>query len=79
MVEFNLGLLAKRVAVRRQSLGWTQQRLSQEAGVPIGTLRDTEQGRREPRIGAVWRLARALGASLDELAGNEARCDQGVN
>jgi transcriptional regulator with XRE-family HTH domain len=35
--------------------------------VPIGSLRNWEQGIRLPRLDAAWRLAHALNVTLDDL------------
>jgi transcriptional regulator with XRE-family HTH domain len=54
----------------RQAKGLSQSELAKAVGVPMPTLRNWEQGRREPGLGAAYHLARALGVSLDELAGD---------
>ena len=53
----------------RQKLGeeWTQQKLADVAGVPVASVRNWEQGHRRPDLGFAFRLARALGVSLDVL------------
>jgi transcriptional regulator with XRE-family HTH domain len=53
----------------RHAAGLSQQRLADLAAVPLGSLRNWEQGRREPLLGPAGRLALALGVTLDELAG----------
>jgi transcriptional regulator with XRE-family HTH domain len=53
----------------RQEAGLSQSQLARAAGVPEGSLRNWEQGRREPLFGTAVRLARAMGISLDDLAG----------
>jgi transcriptional regulator with XRE-family HTH domain len=40
-----------------------------ERAGPPGSLKNWEQGRRLPQLDAAYRLARAVGVSLDELAG----------
>jgi len=54
----------------RQAKGLSQSQLAQAVGVPMTSLRNWEQGRREPGLCASYHLARALGVSLDELAGD---------
>ncbi len=49
----------------RAARGLTQQALADAAGVPIGTVRDYEQGTRDPLLSNAQRLALALGVSLD--------------
>jgi transcriptional regulator with XRE-family HTH domain len=61
--------MGQRLQQLRQAKEMTQTELAEAAGVPVGTLRCWEQGRRVPLFDAAIRLARALGVSLDELAG----------
>jgi transcriptional regulator with XRE-family HTH domain len=49
----------------RQAKGLTQTALADASGIPVGTIRDYEQGKRDPLLSNAQRLARALGASLD--------------
>lgn len=58
---------AKRLREMRQSKGLSQAELAKAAGVPVATLRDLEQDRREPRLSTAEKLADALGTSLDSL------------
>jgi transcriptional regulator with XRE-family HTH domain len=53
----------------RTGRGLTQERLADAAGVPIGTIRDYEQGKRDPLLSNAQRLAGALGVSLDVFPG----------
>jgi transcriptional regulator with XRE-family HTH domain len=41
--------------------------LAEASGVPIGTIRDYEQSRREPLLATAAKLARALGVTIEEL------------
>jgi transcriptional regulator with XRE-family HTH domain len=66
MTEETLAMRLKRL---RERAGLSQPQLAQRAGVPLSTLRGWEQGRREPSLGAAAKLARAMGITLDELAG----------
>jgi transcriptional regulator with XRE-family HTH domain len=45
--------------------------LAETSGVPVGTIRDYEQGRRQPTVDQALKLARALRVSLNTLAGDE--------
>jgi len=49
----------------------TQAALSDASGIPLPTIRDYEQGKREPLLSSAWRLARALRVSLDVFPGPE--------
>lgn len=56
-----------RVKELRESAGLTQDGLADKSGVPRGTIREVEQGRREPLFGVMQKIAAALGCSLDGL------------
>ncbi len=53
----------------RHKAGLSQSGLAKAAGVSLGSLRNWEHGRREPLLSAVISLSKALGVSLDVLAG----------
>jgi transcriptional regulator with XRE-family HTH domain len=61
----------------RDEAGLTQQQLADKAGLPVGSVRNHEQGQRLPSWRAVVRIARALGvptdafSKCDEVAGDE--------
>ena len=61
--------MGQRLQRLRQAAGLSQSQLARAAGVPPGSLKNWEQGRRLPQLDAACRLARAVGVSLDELAG----------
>ncbi len=46
----------------------TQEQLAASAGIPVGSLRNQEQGHRLPSFPTAVALARALGVSCDVLA-----------
>src|SRR5690349_8481983 len=53
---------------RRRRL-WTTQRLADEAGVSLSTVRGIEHGRvTAPRFGTIGKLAAALGVPPEEIA-----------
>ena len=49
----------------RTAAGITQEDLADKSGVPLGTIRYYEQGRRELSLAAAQKLVHALGRSLD--------------
>ena len=53
----------------RENKGMTQMALAEAAGIPVGTIRDYEQGRRDPLLSNAQTLAVTLDVTLDELAG----------
>ncbi len=65
-------LLGERIRACRQRLGWSQNELASRAGVKQPTLQRIEAAKRQdPGFSIVDRLARALGVSLDLLAGRD--------
>jgi putative transcriptional regulator len=54
----------KRLQELRQAIELSQPGLAARSGVPVGTIRVYEQGRREPSLQAAFKLARALGVSV---------------
>lgn len=61
--------IGRRIRERRARLGWTQDRLAKEAGIPRPTLANYEAGRREPDLETVQKLAHALNTSMSYLVG----------
>ena len=51
----------------RQAAGLTQESFAGKAGVPVATVRNWEQGRREPKLAQLSRLAAVLGVGVEEL------------
>jgi transcriptional regulator with XRE-family HTH domain len=52
----------------REAAGMTQAGLSAASGVPLGTIRDYEQVKRDPLLPTANRLASALEVSIAEFA-----------
>jgi transcriptional regulator with XRE-family HTH domain len=61
--------MGKKLQRIRKEAGMSQFQLAVAASVPVSTLQGWEQGRREPLLLAAARVAKALGVSLDQLAG----------
>ncbi len=60
----------KNLAKIRKQKGWTQEKLSREAGISYNTLIKIERnGIKNPKIETVIKLAEALEVSMDKLAG----------
>jgi transcriptional regulator with XRE-family HTH domain len=61
----------------RQEVGLSQTQLASASGVPVGTIRDYEQSKRDPLLSSAQKLAEALGVSLDAFkdAGPAAKPD----
>lgn len=59
--------LGAAVAARREAKQLTQAELAAKVGAHVVTVCNIERGRRMPSVGALFRLADALGVSLDDL------------
>lgn len=53
----------------REQAGMSRPGLAKAGNVPTGSIRNWEQGRREPMLSAAAAVATALSVSLDVLAG----------
>lgn len=56
----------------REKAGLTQTTLSESSGIPLGSIRNYEQGHRIPSWPAVVRMANAIGVSADAFS----KCDE---
>lgn len=65
----------KRLLQLRKAKGWTQQRLAEEAGLSLRAVARIEawasMPARMPSLFMAWKLADALGVSIDELVGRK--------
>lgn len=63
--------LADKVKELRQKLGWKQVTLAKNSGIPQATISRIESGKiAQPKMGQLHKLANALGATIDYLAGD---------
>ena len=60
-------MLGIRIAILRISKGWSQAELARRIGVSTSAVGMYEQGRREPSLGLLVRLAQELCATTDYL------------
>lgn len=68
--------IGSRLRSLRESKKLTQQQLATAAGLSLSVLSRIEYGGTpDPRISTLRALAKALGVSLDDLAGEEDSCD----
>ena len=51
----------------REAKGWTRDHLAVSAGTSSHSVSKLEQGVRAPSLELAWRLAQALGCTLDDL------------
>lgn len=59
--------LGKRIAFLRKQRGLTQLALSIESGLALSFISDLERGKRNPSIETLWKIAKALDVTLEEL------------
>jgi transcriptional regulator with XRE-family HTH domain len=52
----------------RETAGMSQVQLASTSGVPVGTIRDYEQVKRDPLLPTAIKLAKALGVSVEVFA-----------
>ncbi len=63
-----MATFAERVRELRTRAGLTQEALAERAGVLVFSIRNWEQGQREPRWADFCKLAKALGACCQDFA-----------
>ena len=61
--------IGDRIKAKRTEMGWSQQALASESGIPQGTLSRVEAGRRCPGAQLLIDLADAMNVSVDWLLG----------
>jgi transcriptional regulator with XRE-family HTH domain len=59
--------LSRNLLATRRGFELSQDQLARRSGVSKGTIVQIEQGRGNPSIGSLWRLAAALGLSVEDL------------
>jgi transcriptional regulator with XRE-family HTH domain len=62
---------AIRLKELREKAGLTQAALAQATGLSLGVIRDYEQGRKEPALRSAFKLAEALGVSVEEFRADD--------
>lgn len=60
-------MLGIRIALLRAGKGWSQAELARQIGISASAVGMYEQGRREPSLSLVVRLAREFGVTTDYL------------
>ncbi len=68
--EIELSLLwqlGRRIAFLRKQRGYTQLTLSIDSGLAMSFISDLERGRRNPSIETLWKIAKTLDVTLEEL------------
>jgi DNA-binding XRE family transcriptional regulator len=65
--ESERGIVGTRLRTVRRTMDLSQLQLSRRSGIPQESLSRIENGRRDPRLGTLQRLARGFGLTLDQL------------
>lgn len=60
-------ILAKAVRAARNQLGWTQEKLAEEADIDVRTVIKIEQGKGNPMFNSLYSLIRALRLDARQL------------
>jgi transcriptional regulator with XRE-family HTH domain len=63
-----MATFAERLQQLREDAGLTQAGLAEKSGLPLGSIRNYEQGQREPYWNALFKLAAGLGVPVDAFA-----------
>ena len=66
-----MATIGERIKEVRESLGWTQEKLADEADLSKGFLSDVENNKRDISSTNVLKIANAMGASLEYLMRGE--------
>ncbi len=69
-------MLGERIALLRRGNGWSQAELSERLHVSASTIGMYEQGRREPSLEVLVKLAEAFGVSADYLLTGKPLCPE---
>ena len=64
--------LSDNIRLRREAKGLTQAELGRQCGLTHAAICHYEQGKRKPCMTALLALAKALGCTVEELAGRSA-------
>lgn len=59
--------LGKRILVARKKRGWSQEELAAASDLDRSHIGYLEQGRRRPTVSTLFKIARALDVSLEQL------------
>jgi transcriptional regulator with XRE-family HTH domain len=68
MEQLYMPTFAERLRELRKQARLTQAQLANRSGVPLGSIRNYEQGQREPFWNVAFRLASALGVSVEAFS-----------
>ncbi|WP_157368686.1 helix-turn-helix domain-containing protein [Zavarzinella formosa] len=66
----------ERLKTLRKEFKMSQPKLAEASGVPVGSIRSMERGKRRPRLTNLLRLSRVLGGSMSIWDGLELEPDK---
>jgi transcriptional regulator with XRE-family HTH domain len=72
---FNKDIIGKRILNERKEHGLSQSEVAKKAGITPAALSQIEKGTRTPTTPVLYRIANALGVSMDYLAGSADKSD----
>ncbi len=59
--------LGQRIQQARRAKGWTQEDLAHHAGLDFSYVNQLENGKRNPSLSTIYKIAAALGVPLKDL------------
>lgn len=69
MTCFDSETMARNIKVERVKRGWSQEDLAKASGVGLNSIARYETGNVVPGLDNALKLAKALGCSIDDIAG----------
>lgn len=69
MTCFDSEAMARNIKVERVKRGWSQEDLAKASGVGLNSIARYETGNVVPGLDNALKLAKALGCSIDDIAG----------
>lgn len=69
MISFDSDAMARNIKVERVKRGWSQEDLAKASGVGLNSIARYETGNVVPGLDNALKLAKALGCSIDDIAG----------
>lgn len=68
-MSYSNGKVARNLKIERVKRGWSQERLAEASGVGQNSIARYETGTTTPGLDQAFKIASALGCSIDDLVG----------
>lgn len=68
-MSYSNGKVARNLKIERVKRGWSQERLAEASGVGQNSISRYETGATTPGLDQAFKIASALGCSIDDLVG----------